>query len=293
MYKLLIVICLMLFCFIAHAERPIKDFDGINRFLDTYTTEVPNPDSMEKFDFNSIIKKTNIKKGLHPFFVIGYFSDGNLLKKKFTKEDIIQIIKKSVSFKDEGKLSHFYTPVYTDNMSRGNGEWPHSCFFSFFYDYKKTDIKVHPSFFIGVLESARCHIKTDQVKKLYDLYFEYIKDHPWRSEFIQGSNNTYIDVGFMKTSSHFNIDRNRYHYSSVKLNTFLRNLLDKRISIPEKIAIIKFIRIHNCLRQRYAPGYRADISLDIPKLDKTDQLAIEKNLKKSIEGYLTCRKKNQ
>ena len=291
MYKLLVVICLMFSYFTAHAERPIKNFDGVTQLLDNYTNEVPNPDSMEKFDFNSIIKKTNIKKGLHPFFVIGYFSGGSLLKKQFTKKDIIQIIKKSVSLKDARKFSHFYTPVYTDSMSRGNSPWSHSCFFSFFYDYNKADIKVHPSFFIGKLESARCHIKVDEVKRLHDLYFEYIKDHPWRSEFIQGPNNTYIDISFMKTSSDFNLDNGTYHYSSVVLDTFLRVLLHKRVSILEKVSIIKFVRIHNCLRQKYAPGYRGDISLNIPKLEKTDLISIEKELKKSIGNYFKCDKK--
>ena len=289
-YRFLIIMYLMLSTFAAHAKRPIKNFDGVTPFLKYTDEEVPNPDSSKKFDVNSIIENTNIKKGLHPFFIIGYFSSGSLLKERFTKKDIIQIIKKSISLKDMKKFSHFYTPIY--DMHRGNSPWSLNCFFSFFYDYKKADIKVHPSFFIGTLESARCHITKSEAKRLYDFYFEYLKDHPWRSEFIEGPDNTYIDVNFMKTSSDFKIDKNKYYYSDIELATFLRSLRDKRILIPEKIAIIKFVRMHDCLRQQHAPGYRAYESSYSIALDKTDRLAIEKKLKKSIETYLKCKKKN-
>ena len=147
MYKFLIIIYLMFFCFVAQA-RPERHFDGVKRLFDIPTTEIPyHFNKSTKYDIDSIMNETNIKKGLHPFFVIGYFLNKNSFKKNFTEKDIIQIIKKSISLRDKAEFFHFYTPIYTDDVSRGNGIYHLYCFFSFFYDYKKADIKVHPSFF--------------------------------------------------------------------------------------------------------------------------------------------------
>ena len=82
--------------------------------------------------------------------------------------------------------------------------------------------------------------------------------------------------------------KHRYHYSFIELDTFLRNLSDNRLSIPEKTEIMKFVKMHNCLRKRHGPGYRGSTPLNIPKLNKTDRVAIEKELKESIENYLKC-----
>ena len=291
MYKLLIVIYLMFFCFAAQA-RPERHFDGVKRLLDIPTIEIPyHFDKSTKYDTSSIMRETNIKKGLHPFFIIGYFLNKSSFKKNFTEKDIIQIIKKAIALRDkERKFLHFYTPIYTDDVSRGNGIYHLYCFFSFFYEYKKADIKVHPNFFIGKLQSHGCDIKVNEAKKLYDLYFEYIKDYPWRSEFIRGPNNTYIDVDFMK---HIRTSKHKYHYSYIELDTFLRNLLDNRFSILEKTEIMKFIKKHNCLRKQHGPGYRGNTPLNIPKLNKTDRVTIEKELKKSIENYLRCDKQKK
>ena len=284
MYKFLIIIYLMFFCSVAQA-RPERHFDGVKRLFDIPTTEIPRHfRKSTKYNIDSIMTETNIKKGLHPFFIIGYFLNNSFFKKNFTNEDIIQIIKKAISLR-KTEFLHFYTPTYTDDFSRGNGVFTHYCFSSFFYDYKKADIKVHPSFFIGKLASHGCKVRSDEAKKLYDFYFEYIKDHPWRNEFIGGLNNTYINVGFMK---HIRTSKHRYHYSFIELDTFLRNLLDNRFSTLEKTEIMKFIKEHNCLRKQHGPGYRGSTPLNIPKLNKTDRDAIEKELKEPIENYLKC-----
>ena len=302
MHRFLVIIYLIFFCSIVQA-RPERHFDGVKRVFVIPTTEIPHHfDKSTKYNIDYIMTETNIKKGLHPFFVIGYFSNNSFFQKNFTNEDIIQIIKKAISLR-KTKFLHFYTPTYTDDFSRGNGVFVNYCFFSFFYDYKKADIKVHPSFFIGKLASRGCEVRVDEAKKLYDLYFEYVKDHPWRSEFIKGLNNTYIDVSFMKRPRIRREDlvrftkymgkRREYIYSFIELDTFLRNLLDNRLSILEKIKIVKFVKMHNCLRKQSNPGYRGSTPLNIPQLNKTDREAIEKELKNSVEGYLKCDKQKK